>query len=230
MIFFINNNTMRRIFTMSSQDSSGFDVIKESHKLSGDPDELAQYYQQWADRYDDDVSKEEYAGPDYIADYFEAMQKKSDRGNRDIKILDAGCGSGLVGITLYRKEYRDIDGCDLSHEMVSLAEKTDCYQKVVGGVDLNDMSSFHDKEYDAVISCGVFTLGHVPPQALNELIRITKSGGLIVLSTRTSYYESSGFHEFCDSLEEQKLLKILDHRIGPYIAEEDAHYWAFIVP
>ena len=62
---------------MSSHESSGFDVIKESHKLSGDPDELAQYYQQWADRYDDDVSEEEYAGPDYIADYFEVIKKKS---------------------------------------------------------------------------------------------------------------------------------------------------------
>ena len=214
---------------MKSQDSQGFDIIKESHQLSGDVDQLSQYYQQWANNYDNDVLQQEYAGPEFIADYFVAMQKENGQQNTAVKMLDAGCGSGLVGIALQQKNYQNIDGCDLSYEMVDLAKKLDCYQEVTGGVDLNDMSSYTDGQYEAVISCGVFTLGHVPPQALTELIRITQKGGLIVVSTRTSYYESTDFHQFCDSLAAQGEIKILDHRVGPYIAEEGAHYWAFIV-
>jgi predicted TPR repeat methyltransferase len=214
---------------MKSRDNQGFDIIKESHKLSGDLDQLAQYYQQWADRYDDDVLQEEYSGPEYIADYFASMQKENSQQDTEVSILDAGCGSGLVGIALQQKGYDNICGCDLSFEMTSLAEKTECYRDVAGGVDISNMITFKDDQYDVIVSCGVFTLGHVPPQALNELIRITKKGGMIVVSTRTSYYESTDFHEFCDSLESKGKIKILDHRVGPYIAEENAHYWAFSV-
>ena len=31
--------------------------------------------------------------------------------------------------------------------------------------------------YDLVVSCGVFTLGHVPPQALTGLLRVTEPAG-----------------------------------------------------
>ncbi len=42
-----------------SSDSQSWDIIKESHALSGKPEELDQYYQKWAKTYDDDVSNKE---------------------------------------------------------------------------------------------------------------------------------------------------------------------------
>ena len=89
------------------------------------------------------------------------------------------------------------------------------------------MASFEDGQYDAVISCGVFTIGHVPPTALKELVRITRKGGMVVVSTRMSYYESTDFQSVCDSLEEKGRFSIVNHIIDAYISEENAHYWAF---
>ena len=39
-----------------------------------------------------------------------------------------------------------------------------------------------DATYDGVVSSGTFTLGHVGPEAIGELLRVTKTGGHIVIS------------------------------------------------
>lgn len=216
--------------TSEPSDSQSWDIIKESHALSGEPEQVAQFYQKWADTYDKDVLNEEYTGPEYISNYFaEIMQKENNQEDKQLKILDAGCGTGLVGIALQRKGYHHIDGCDISHKMIDVAEQTGAYQTLIEGVDINDMRPFKEEQYDATISCGVFTLGHVPPTALEELLRITKKGNLVVMSTRSSYYESTDFQVVCDHLDQEGRVKIVDHVIGPYIMEEDAHYWAFRV-
>jgi ubiquinone/menaquinone biosynthesis C-methylase UbiE len=128
-----------------------------------------------------------------------------------------------------KKNYHVIDGCDLSEQMIEIAQTTGVYRSLTAGVDLNMMTGFKENQYDVILSCGVFTLGHVPPTALEELIRITKPGGLIVLSTRKSYYESTDFQAVCDRLQHEGKIKKAGHVFGPYIAEEGAHYWAFKV-
>ncbi|WP_287312824.1 methyltransferase domain-containing protein [Moorena sp. SIO1G6] len=92
------------------------------------------------------------------------------------------------------------------------------------------IEAYPDNRYDAAISCGVFTLGHVPPTALEEMIRFTKPGGLVVVSTRKSYYDSTDFQEVCDQLQAENKVKLVSSIIdGPYLAEQGAHYWAFRV-
>jgi 2-polyprenyl-3-methyl-5-hydroxy-6-metoxy-1,4-benzoquinol methylase len=214
-----------------SSDSDSWDIIKESHALSGEPDELEQYYEKWAQTYDKDVSSEQYCGPEYITDFFAEVAKKEDfnKEHFELNILDAGCGTGLVGVVLQQKGYQTIDGCDLSDKMVEIAQKTGAYQTLTGRVDLNQMLTFKAAQYDVILSCGVFTLGHVPPTALEELIRVTKPGGLIVMSTRKSYYDSTDFQAVSDHLIKEGKIKKVGHVFGPYIAEEGAHYWAFKV-
>ncbi|KHD07072.1 ubiquinone/menaquinone biosynthesis protein [Candidatus Thiomargarita nelsonii] len=217
--------------TSEESDSQSWDIIKESHALSGESEELDKYYHKWADTYNEDVLNEQYSGPKYIVNFFTKLQNQEPENKREAKlgILDAGCGTGLVGIALKQKGYSHIDGCDLSEKMVEIAHQTDVYSSLTAGVDLNNMTDFQEKQYDVTISCGVFTLGHVPPSALEELIRITKTGGLVVMSTRNSYYDSTDFQAVCDRLENEGHIKVVEHIVGPYIAEEGSHYWAFRV-
>ena len=214
--------------------NNSFDAIKEAHKLSGDAEGIKNYYDMWSDNYDQDVNNEKYCGPDYIAAYFDLLPKQDDFWNiskNEIQILDSGCGTGLVGMALRRKGYNNVDGFDLSYGMVEEAEKTEAYRSLTGGCDMTKrIEAYPDNCYDAAISCGVFTLGHVPPTAIEEMIRITKPGGLVVVSTRKSYYDSTDFQGVCDRLESENKAKLVSSIIdGPYIAEEGAHYWAFKV-
>ncbi len=221
----VQQNTLEETDSQQNADVA----IQEALTLSGNPNEIERYYNKWANNYDEDVSKEQYQGTEYIANYFSGLQANNKDDESNFEILDAGCGTGLVGIALQQKGYHTIDGCDISDKMIYIAQKTRAYRSLIAGVDLNNMTSFKENQYAATISCGVFTQGHVPPTALEELIRVTKQRGVIVLSTRKSYYETTYFQTVCDRLENEGKIKVVSHVVGPYIAEEDAHYWAFKV-
>jgi len=219
-----------------TETNVSFDAIKEAHGLSGNSQKIQTYYDQWSIAYDRDVSNEQYSGPQFMADYLASLKsgnglKIIDLSDRGIEILDAGCGTGLVGIALKQKGYQNIDGFDLSAKMVEQAQLTGAYNSLDGGVDMTKkIETYKDNRYDAIVCCGVFTLGHVPPTALLELIRITKPHGCVIVSTRKSYYDSTNFQEACDSLQQEGKARLISHvKNGPYIAEEGAHYWAFAV-
>ncbi len=214
---------------------SSVDAVKGAHQLRENPKALKDYYDKWANTYDQDVDKEDYYGPIYLAAYFNLLPKQNgiflNSNNSALKILDAGCGTGLVGVALHHQGYKNIDGFDLSYGMVEKAEKTGAYNTLIGGSDMTKrLEAYPNDYYDAALSCGVFTLGHVPPTALKEMIRVTKSGGLVVVSTRKSYYDSTNFQEVCDQLQVENKVSLVSSIIdGPYIAEEGAHYWTFKV-
>ena len=220
---------------MHYDDAANRDAIKQSLELGGDPNKLQQYYEQWALTYDDDVSTEGYYGPEFITNLLVSLPPYRDIGadpkNHDISILDAGCGTGLVGVALAQKGYRQIHGCDLSPAMVEKALTTGAYKTLKGDIDLTQRNGVYpDDHYDVVICCGTFTNGHLPPEAMEELVRITKPHGLVLVSTRKSYYDNTDFEAVCIRLQRENRVKPLRRVIdAPYIAEEGAHYFVFIV-
>jgi predicted TPR repeat methyltransferase len=212
--------------------SSSKDSVQRAHQLGGDAERITEYYQDWADSYDQDLSDEHYRGPEMVGEAFgEVAGEHLATSPERTTVLDAGCGTGLVGVVLAGRGVTTIDGFDLSQAMVDVAEKTGVYRRLEGGVDMNDgLTGFPDNGYDVSVSCGVFTLGHVPPEALLGLLRVTAPGGIVIVSTRKSYAAESGFEEYVRRLEEQGGLKtVLRLRDKPYTADSPADYWAFKV-
>ncbi|MER9940172.1 class I SAM-dependent methyltransferase [Mesorhizobium sp. M0088] len=207
--------------------------IKDSHALDGDAGRLANFYRGWASSYELDVGRDGYCGPMIVAELAGAVQTAYlARQRTAIAILDAGCGTGLVGVELERLGFRLIDGIDLSEEMAERARQTGVYRRVQGDVDLNGpLSDYSSARYDITVCCGVFTLGHVRPEGLRELARVTRPNGFIVASTRKSYAEATSFEDEVRHLQDAGVL-VPAQRLndGRYVAEEDAHYWIFQVP
>ncbi|MER9470881.1 class I SAM-dependent methyltransferase [Mesorhizobium sp. M0482] len=207
--------------------------IKDSHALDGDTNRLAHFYRGWASSYELDVGRDGYCGPMIVAELAAAVQTAYLANERAaIAILDAGCGTGLVGVQLERLGFRSIDGIDLSDEMAEQARKTGVYRHVQGDVDLNGpLSDYSSAIYDITVCCGVFTLGHVRPEALSELARVTRPNGFIIASTRKSYAEATSFENEVRRLRDAGVLVTAQClNDGKYIAEEGAHYWVFQVP
>ena len=156
---------------------------------SRDNQELEERYDQWAKDYDQDLEQDfGWTGPKYASEFFARYVPK------DARILDAGSGTGLVGMALSRLGYSDLAAMDISQGMLNEARKKnvykDFYQMVMG-----EPLDFASDLFDAVISVGVMTVGHAPANSLDELVRITRPGGHIVFTLRPDVYKDSGFKE-----------------------------------
>ncbi|WP_245515086.1 class I SAM-dependent DNA methyltransferase [Jiella endophytica] len=211
---------------MSNSEST----IHASHELDGDTGKLEKYYADWASRYDDDVRSEEYGGPAAIASMALMMAESYlGRSPKTVRVLDAGCGTGLAGIELKAKGFSKIDGFDLSEEMCDIARETGVYDKLAANVDLNvEAEPVFEEKYDLVVCCGVFTLGHVEPVGLRRLASYLNDGGYLVASTRKSYYDGSDFESETARIEADGILeRVSTLKDAVYIAEEGAHYWIY---
>jgi SAM-dependent methyltransferase len=104
------------------------------------------------------------------------------------RVLDAGCGPGRFSI-IAAKLGAKLTALDLSdkqleiaREKIAAAGQLDGIEKFIRG-DICDLSMFRDGQFDMVICFGA-VLTYVcekRPQAAAELIRVTRSGGIILV-------------------------------------------------
>lgn len=157
-----------------------------------------QVYREWAKDYDDDVDSIGYQAPDEVA---KAVQEKIPNAMR---ILDAGCGTGLVGEAIL-KHFNDkrvvMDGCDLSAELMEVAREKERGYDNLCKVNLKETMPYIDGLYDAVVCCGVFLQGHCGTECLDEMLRVVKEGGGVVFTVRQSFYDDPS-HRWQDKLAE----------------------------
>ena len=176
-------------------------------------DALRAVYDEWAKEYDhdNDATLGTISQPKTVEILSAVLEKHA-------KILDAGCGTGLVGAELAKRGYAAFDGVDLSAEMLRYA-KTRGYTKLFQ-YSLNDPLPISDGAYDAIISAGLFTHGHVKTHAIRELIRITKSGGYLCFTINEGVYHSQGFDKEIQSITDDKLWYIEKLEKEAYMTKE----------
>ena len=170
-----------------SQSVSPEKILERAYALKT-PGEAKALYADWAMSYDQHLEQ----GLNYIAPACIAQTLVNVLADRTASILDIGCGTGLVGAYLVGQGYSAIDGLDFSSEMLSQARSKRIYQKLLSG-DLNTVLDIPDQTYDAGISCGTFTHGHVKADALDEIIRVLKPGACFVCTIHREVWQSAGF-------------------------------------
>ena len=183
-------------------------------------DEVMKYYDEWGkeNKYDKDMEDWNYTGPKETSKIFNKYSS-----NKDIKIYDAGCGTGLVGVELKKYGFSNFYGADLSQKLLDLVPKA-LYKKL-DKVDLNKPINKDDGSYDAVMCVGTFTFGHVKPQALDEFIRITKNKGLICFTINEGIHKEYGFDKKIKQLNHDNLWKEVEFFKSNYIASKDVNAW-----
>ncbi|GAA2827448.1 methyltransferase family protein [Aminobacter aminovorans] len=151
--------------------------------------ELAAAYAAWANGYDLETAALGYCLPFVIAAWVARHVPKGEG-----PLLDAGCGTGLSGPYLQALGYHDIEGLDLSEEMLDLARARGSYRALAQAA-LGGPLPWADGHFAAVFSTGVFTAGHAPASSLDELARITRPGGFVIFTVRDVVLETGGFQD-----------------------------------
>jgi len=149
------------------------DIAQNIHhalNLNGNPESVAQHYDQWANTYDQEVIENYYG----------------------IQTIVSLAHKHVQSSTLSNKK-------NLSAQMIEKAKATGLYNELHSHVNINnDIPSEFIQRYDIAICLGVFTPGHVNPTALHQLISMTRQGGLVVISTRVPYYDSTAYQAESD--------------------------------
>ena len=96
-------------------------------------------------------------------------------------ILDYGCGTGLSGYALQAVGFENIDGLDVSKEMVMLAEEKSIYRNL-RVFDPSTEIPIHSNKYKIITAIGVIGAGAAPIQVFDSLFALLPQNGLFAFS------------------------------------------------
>lgn len=174
-------------------------------KVSGNNSEIDSkaLYDEWARDYNTDLINE-YG---YIAPNISVKKFETFHPIKSIELIDVGCGTGLVGKELNKLGYLNIDGYDISPEMLKVAKQTKIYKRLEQ-IDLNRRPLKVDKTYDALICVGSFGYGALGPEAIKNLLDLVKPGGMIFIFMNSEPFVSKNYQKHISKLEKENLWTI----------------------
>jgi ubiquinone/menaquinone biosynthesis C-methylase UbiE len=190
-----------------------YDNLDLAH--SHNDEDLMDVYKEWASAYDFDNDNllGTVSQPLSVQIFQEYIRDKS------VRVIDIGCGTGLVGVELENSGFTNFDGIDISQEMIDIAKKRGYSKLFIGS--LNSSLPFENNEYGAALCVGLFTHGHVGSDRLDELARIVKPRGIICFTINEGVYESYGFNSEIKRLESENVLKVLKIHKNDYMVKKN---------
>ena len=183
-------------------------------------DDVHEVYAGWAETYDEDVTGEYgYVAPRITIDTF-----ADHYSGRNAPIVDVGCGTGLAGVELQRHGFEIVDGLDISPAMLEQAAGKGLYRNLAEG-DLTAGLNIPDNTYAAAVCVGVFAMGHVGPDGLDEIVRIVEPGGIVTFSINGLVFKDRDYEGKFDALAASGSVAIQEVKHTDYIKETGVDGW-----
>lgn len=102
------------------------------------------------------------------------------------RVLEVGCGAGFMAIVLAQRGFR-VCAVDSVEDMVELARQHAAEHGVIESLtlDVGDVYAlaFEDESFDLVIAIGVIPWLERPERAIQEMTRVARPGGYVILTT-----------------------------------------------
>ena len=192
-------------------------LLARAYALRGnDPDETRRLYSDWAETYDQTMlGGLSYSSPRRIAALAAVTEVRLDA-----KVLDVGCGTGLLASCLRTQGFHRVDGLDYSAPMLAVAQREGRIDEAFLR-DLNERLEMEAECYDLLVSTGTFTHGHVTAECLPELLELLVPGGRLICTVHRDIWDEGGFGKGLLALAEAGVAVVRSREAGCLFADED---------
>ena len=181
------------------------------------------HYQRWAGTYDQEVGVDNgYAQPARCAAALARVASSCDH------VLDVGCGTGLSGVALRDAGFTRLDGCDFSPPMLERAAETGVYRRLFEA-DLNAGLNIDGDAYDHAVAVGVFSFGHIRPDALREVLRVVRAGGAVVVGVNDHFWGVGELPAELDAIEADGLASVASREHGEHLPGAAIMGWVIVL-
>lgn len=173
------------------QDGRSLSTLHAEILVDGGPEK----YKKWAPVYEQEHAGIYLAPQSLYYKWLSYYPQASQPGLTKLKhrILDAGCGTGLVGnnyLDLVQKGVVEIFGADLSPDMLEIAKSKNVYAELKKA-NLKEQLPYQEESFDSIVCGGVFVQGHCGPECLPHLMRVLKKGGVFFASVRNEFFKET---------------------------------------
>lgn len=120
--------------------------------------------------------------PDYVSENDVFADCVARNLKKDSIVLDAGCGSGIFFPYSWKQRVRFLVGCDMSSGLTRNANLTSAVS-----ADLRELP-FATESFDLIFSRYVLEHLDSPQRVFDELARVLKPGGKLIVLTPSKYH------------------------------------------
>ncbi len=200
-------------------------MLARAYALRGDdPDETQKLYADWAETYDQTMLDGlAYHSPQRLAALVAETEPR-----RDVRVLDVGCGTGLLADSLRAQGFKRVDGLDYSAPMLAIAQREgridDAFLR-----DLNERLAMGAECYDMLVSTGTFTHGHVGAGCLLELLALLVPGGCLICTVHHDVWDGGGFGAGLQALTDAGVAEVQSRKADSLFAGDEPSAWFIVV-
>ena len=169
-------------------------------------------YADWAPSYEADLQRSGYQAPAHAVALLKKLVPTSAR------IIEFGCGTGLVGKQLADGGYQHLVGVDLSPEMLEQAERGQCYQSLRE----HDLTQplLDDVRYEAGICVGVCAFGPVLADHITHMTSVLVEHAPLLLTVNGRAWTEQDWPQNLDDAQQRDGFIIEYINTIPYLTEE----------
>ena len=176
------------------------------------PDDTRDFYANWADTYEAELRAEVYETPARCAAALAGCVS-----DRDLPLLDLGCGTGLSGEAFRSAGFAVIDGTDFSPAMLAHARSKPGLYRKLSQSDLAHPLPAAPGEYPNMAAVGVFSPGHAPPSMIEAVLERLPAGGCFVFSLNDHAMAMPGYSRTIDRIVAAQTASMGFDQYGPHL-------------
>lgn len=120
---------------------------------------------------------------DDALDFWVRFIRKHVRIEQSSSIMDLGCGTGIISLSLLRSTHANLIGFDLSNEMLSIAKKKDESKEIIWHRGDAQALPFQDNSFDLILMSLAFHQIRDKPKVLRDCFCLLRPRGSLLIRT-----------------------------------------------